>query len=272
VTQVISTTRQTYRQAAQVLGRAFMDEPVSQVVYRGLTTAQALKNLTIDFTGELAVCLRRGEPLQVSQDGNVLAAAAIYPPGAYPLPRLDQALIWLTTRWGHTRYDVKSWETWLEEVEKRHPREAHYYLEYIGVEPSYQGQGLGSCLLAEMTRRADQQGVGCYLETATRRNLPLYQRFGFEVVEETQIIGVQAWFMWRDCNAQALRRSHPEQDLSPQEGEAGDVRNMEGRYNCALFTKLMIEQSIDPDIHPGPQQVGGISCSIPSMYPPIQPR
>jgi hypothetical protein len=35
------------------------------------------------------------------------------------------------------------------------------------------------------------------LETASRVNLPLYQRFGFEIAHEEEIIGLPAWFMWR---------------------------------------------------------------------------
>ena len=193
--QVIN--RQSYRQAAQVLARAFMDEPVSQRVYRGLTAEQQLENLRVDFTGELGVCIRRGEPLALRLDGAIAAAAVIYPPGRYPLGWLDEQLIQLTTIVGHTRYDLRAWQDWLEEVERIHPREAHYYLEYLGVEPAWQGKGLGSALLAEMTSRADWAGVGCYLETATERNLLLYQRFGFQVVAHKEIIGLPAWFMWR---------------------------------------------------------------------------
>ena len=36
-------TRHTYRQAARVLARAFIDEPVSQRVYRRLTPRQTAK-------------------------------------------------------------------------------------------------------------------------------------------------------------------------------------------------------------------------------------
>jgi GNAT superfamily N-acetyltransferase len=194
---VQATTRHTYRQAARVLARAFVDEPVSQRVYRRLTPPQILKNLTLDFTGELAACLRRGQPLELRQNGAIVAAAVIYPPGAYPLPRSAELLITLTSILGHTCYDLRAWQAWLDEVGQHHPHAPHYYLEYLGVEPALQGQGLGSQLLSELTRRADAVGVGCYLETATRRNLPLYQRFGFQVTVQKEIIGLPAWFLWR---------------------------------------------------------------------------
>jgi hypothetical protein len=39
--------------------------------------------------------------------------------------------------------------------------------------------------------------VGCYLENANPRNTSFYQRFGFQIVSEKEIIGLPAWFMWR---------------------------------------------------------------------------
>ena len=194
---VQAITRQTYRQAARLLARAFMDEPVSQRIYRRLTPPQILKNLTLDFTGELAVCLRRGEPLELCQNGSTAAVAVIYPPGAYPLSWFAELQVTLTSIFGHARYDLRAWQAWLDEVEQFHPHTPHYYLEYLGVEPALQGQGLGSQLLSELARRADAVGVGCYLETATPRNLPLYQRFGFQVTAQKEVIGLPAWFLWR---------------------------------------------------------------------------
>lgn len=194
---ITRTGRDTYRQAAQVLGRAFNDEPVSLRVYRGLSPEKRLKNLTADFTGELAVCIQRGEPVHVRQGGKITASAVIYPPGTYPLGLADELRLLFSTIWGHTPYDLRAWMRWLQQAGKLHPQDPHYYLEYLGVEPSLQGQGLGSMLLEHLTAKADEAHVGCYLETASRVNLPLYQRYGFRIIHETEIIGLPAWFMWR---------------------------------------------------------------------------
>jgi ribosomal protein S18 acetylase RimI-like enzyme len=191
------TTRRTYRQAARLLARAFVAEPVSQRVYRRLTPAQQLKNLTLDFTGELSLCVQRGEPLELCQNGTLVAAAAIYPPGAYPLSWFDDLRLRISTILGHTRYDLRAWEEWTHQVSKLRPQIPHYYLEYIGVDPPYQGQGLGSRLLSEITRRADAAIAGCYLETATPRTLPLYERFGFQVTNQIDVISLTTWCMWR---------------------------------------------------------------------------
>ncbi|MFC3613116.1 GNAT family N-acetyltransferase [Lutimaribacter marinistellae] len=57
-----------------------------------------------------------------------------------------------------------------------------WYLSILGLDPSVQGQGKGSALLAPVLARADAAGVGCYLETFTPRNMRFYQRLGFVAV------------------------------------------------------------------------------------------
>jgi GNAT superfamily N-acetyltransferase len=190
-------TTQTFRQAAQVLGKAFEDEPVSVAIYQGFTPDKRVRALTVDFSAELLVCIRKGYPLYINEDGSMVAAAVIYPPDAYPLPVIDQWLILLKSILGNGLYDVRGWLNWLNEVDKNHPTEPHYYLEYLGVEPGYQGKGFGSSILKHLISKADEVGVGCYLENANPRNIPFYQRSGFQVIREMEIIGIPTWFMWR---------------------------------------------------------------------------
>lgn len=63
-----------------------------------------------------------------------------------------------------------------------HPREPHWYLSMIGVDPSRQGQGLGSALLKAGLARCDADGLPAYLESSSPKNVPLYERHGFEVI------------------------------------------------------------------------------------------
>lgn len=63
-----------------------------------------------------------------------------------------------------------------------HPTEPHWYLSMIGVDPSRQGQGLGSALLKAGLQRCDAEGLPAYLESSSPKNVPLYERHGFEVI------------------------------------------------------------------------------------------
>jgi ribosomal protein S18 acetylase RimI-like enzyme len=75
----------------------------------------------------------------------------------------------------------------------------HWYLFFIGVEPARQGLGLGSLLLRAGLSRVDQDGVECQLITEEPRNLPLYQRHGFEIAVEGDVPdgGPHFWSMRR---------------------------------------------------------------------------
>lgn len=76
----------------------------------------------------------------------------------------------------------------------------HWYLMILGVDPPYQGKGIGGSLIAPTLARADAEGLPCYLETANPRNLPFYQRHGFEVRHEADIPGggPRIWMMLRE--------------------------------------------------------------------------
>jgi ribosomal protein S18 acetylase RimI-like enzyme len=71
-----------------------------------------------------------------------------------------------------------------ELIDRFHPKEPHWYLPMIGVDPSRQGQGYGSALLKAALRRCDAEGLPAYLESSSPRNIPLYERHGFEVIGE----------------------------------------------------------------------------------------
>ena len=63
-----------------------------------------------------------------------------------------------------------------------HPHEPHWYLSMLGVDPSSQGRGYGSALLKAGLARCDADGLPAYLESSNPKNVPLYERFGFEVL------------------------------------------------------------------------------------------
>ena len=86
-------------------------------------------------------------------------------------------------------------------IEKKHPRApAHWYLPAIGVAPAWQGRGYGAALLRPVLERCDTERVPAYLEASTPRNRGLYERNGFETVEECRYAaaGPPLWRMWRE--------------------------------------------------------------------------
>ncbi len=86
----------------------------------------------------------------------------------------------------------------LEALERHFPREPVWYLPFIGVDPSHQGRGLGSSLLTHALAECDARHMPAYLESSNPRNIPLYQRHGFEVVAQVDGDGrPPIWPMYR---------------------------------------------------------------------------
>jgi ribosomal protein S18 acetylase RimI-like enzyme len=74
----------------------------------------------------------------------------------------------------------------LEQVGAGHPEDAHWYLPAMGVDPRSQGKGYGAALLDHGLQACDRGHVAAYLESTNPTNIPLYQRFGFEVIGQIQ--------------------------------------------------------------------------------------
>ncbi len=83
--------------------------------------------------------------------------------------------------------------------EKYAPAE-HWFLELIGVIPEDQGKGYARDLLRPMMDRADREGLPCYLDTELDKNVAIYQRYGFKVVDDNIVpeTGVRSWGMLRE--------------------------------------------------------------------------
>lgn len=89
-----------------------------------------------------------------------------------------------------------------EAMDKHHPMaRPHAYLWFLGVRPEAQGLGVGSRMLAAGLKAVDEQGRHAFLESSNVANVPLYRRFGFEVVEEYRARpdAPPIWAMWREA-------------------------------------------------------------------------
>ena len=87
---------------------------------------------------------------------------------------------------------------WVSAWASYDPAQPHSHLGPIVVDPDLQGRGIGSMLLADYCDRLDQTGMLSYLETDKPENVRLYERFGYKVTAEADVIGVTSWFMTRE--------------------------------------------------------------------------
>jgi GNAT superfamily N-acetyltransferase len=89
-------------------------------------------------------------------------------------------------------------------MERRHIREPHYYIPYVGVTAAWQGRGLGTLLLTPTLDRCDTEGLPGYLEATSERNAALYERLGFVTKSELRLgSSPPLWLMRRPADRAA---------------------------------------------------------------------
>ncbi|CEN62779.1 Putative Acetyltransferase, GNAT family [Aspergillus calidoustus] len=58
----------------------------------------------------------------------------------------------------------------------------YYFCNIVAVRPEAQGKGVGRKLFEEVTRKADEEGVKCYLESSRNQpNVGIYEKLGFDM-------------------------------------------------------------------------------------------
>lgn len=72
-------------------------------------------------------------------------------------------------------------------IKNLQPKASMYYLWFIGVDPEYQGQGIGNNFLDDLIKDSEKKQRPVYLETSTLKNLPWYEKFGFQIYNELHL-------------------------------------------------------------------------------------
>jgi GNAT superfamily N-acetyltransferase len=210
---VRAATRDDAAIAVTTLARAFdADPPLNWFVRRDAERAAAIRRF-FEITFE-----RLTFPFGCVEISEDLSGVALWtPPGRWKLNPLRELLLlphfWpvlgkarLRDAWSATRA-----------LAGAHPKEPHYYLFALGVDPPRQGHGIGAALLRSRLDRCDAEGAGAYLEASTEGSRRLYERWGF-VARAPLRLGRDAppvWPMWRAPRAPERRMAPPRRAAPP---------------------------------------------------------
>lgn len=128
----------------------------------------------------------------------VLAVAGALPPGAcvgvMMAPYVQDTLAMPEPPVGNPMRPAVLWATWAA----HDLAEEHWHIGPVGVEPGYQGTGIGRAVMGALCDELDsEQRIG-WLETNKERNVRFYSGLGFELVSQATALGVESWFMRRD--------------------------------------------------------------------------
>ena len=115
--------------------------------------------------------------------GNYSGAALWLPPNVHP--DVDQLIALLQSSGSDEA--KKDGPEIFEKMGGYHPNEPHWYLPLLGVDPLHHSKGMGSALLQHALVTCAQDNKYAYLESSNPRNIPLYERHGFELLGTIQV-------------------------------------------------------------------------------------
>jgi ribosomal protein S18 acetylase RimI-like enzyme len=183
--------------AAATLARAFDEDPVMRWMFGDAATLRA--GLPRMFgTMIRRFHLHHHATELVAGAGGPLGVATWDPPGRWRTP-------WWRTVWAvpsllrAMQGRVEAGQAVISAIDAVHPDEPHWYLAYLGTEPTAQRQGIGGRLLRSRLAVCDAEAMPAYLESSNEANVPYYRSFGFEVTREIVVPdgGPTLWAMWR---------------------------------------------------------------------------
>jgi len=189
--------------AGVVLADAFQHDPIWKLVFRD---EARLEQRGVLFESPIKFCLKYGEVYAPSKH---LEGIAAWVSGDFA-----DMTIWRMIRSGAITSGMKAMKmctklAWkkglilgpLEADRKTNMKERTYvYLLIIGVASEFQGQGFGGKLLRALIEESEQVGVSIYLETETEKNVRMYERLGFSLLNQITlpVLDLPMWEMVRE--------------------------------------------------------------------------
>ncbi len=189
-------------EGTEVLLEAFLEEGFTSFIF-DFSRKNTKKYLYRAFLLRSRLNLEAGERIFLAKtDGKIAGVLFLKKNGKVPpgrllkiiLPGIFRVLPLLgKLRFGNIIPGLKSLKT------SREIEEPYLTLEAVGVGKDYQGMGIGKLLLnkAHNIAEADPEIKGIYLFTADLKNKNIYERFGYETIEEVKNRGITAYHMFR---------------------------------------------------------------------------
>ena len=189
------------KRAAKMLADVFHNEPV--YVYFMPDENERRSRLHHHFALRLRHCISCGEAYATSPN---LEAIAMWFPPDYSKLTLLKILQWgnisilpaLFSSSGRNAISRQmSVNNYFNSLHAQINSSNQWFLSSIGVNSIYRKRGYASALLKPMLSRFEKEGVYCFLDTQKEENIPLYEHFGFRIVNEGFITGttIKTWVM-----------------------------------------------------------------------------
>jgi ribosomal protein S18 acetylase RimI-like enzyme len=196
--------RDEIAEAAHLLGRGMCDNPVNARAFAISDPERRCRALTRFFVPVVRRLHRRGSVVGAFREEAMVGVCCVAPPHACQPRVLEKLKVVPSVVLGNPLGTAGRVLRWVGEWSRRDPPDLHWHLGPLAVDPPFQGQGVGKAMMTSFCAQMDARGGLSYLETDKPENVRFYQKFGFSVLGEAEVLGVSNWFMSRPARSDAV--------------------------------------------------------------------
>ncbi|KAF2138827.1 uncharacterized protein K452DRAFT_233350 [Aplosporella prunicola CBS 121167] len=187
--------------AVETIQQAFKDDPYSNWVFDKENYSPARNHHSLSLRCHWGIqhgIFHVAKDSSSSTPNRILGAAMWLPPAPPSTPQpwslwLSFWLLWLQQGLMNLRFlgrgglRVRRYWIWKAAQAEAQAKlwtseQGYYFCNIVTVRPEVQGKGIGTALMRKVLKRADSEGVPCYLESSRRDpNVPIYEKFGFKL-------------------------------------------------------------------------------------------
>ena len=186
-------------EAAQVISQAFLDDPLCTFMLPFKRSRQRTLYKFFRAYGEASIKNQRGFGSGVPLEGVAYWKSPVQNDISISVKSLAVFVPLLFTLYPIGLLRARTILRQIDALHQKYAPEPHYYLDNIGVLASARGKGVASKLIRPFLDKADAERVIAYTDTVTLSNVPLYEHFGFQRLEEHTVAGtgVTIWALRR---------------------------------------------------------------------------
>ena len=184
----------------EMSGRSYVDYPLDVYFTGGTYDPEHLKQ-----TVRINLYSMFGEAIIYSDSPELNSLVILLPPGYTGIKTLS--FIWnggFKTIFSHGIKNFKKmvdFESFAMNMRKKYTNNEDWYLYNLCVDKKCQGKKIASKLMKPLMNYFKEHKLMCYLETNWDKNVPIYEHFGFKVMEKAMVPGsnVEHYGMLFDC-------------------------------------------------------------------------
>ena len=184
------------KNAVDVLTDAFSKESMWKEVFADEEKNRILTEVMVRF------CLKYGSVFATSENFEGVMAIAPHDKEMTTWTIIRSGAFFLSMKIANEAKKMEVLTSAVEEAKKSLKLGSYIHLLMMGVSQEFQGKGFGGKLLRALIEKSKIERKPIYLETQNEKNVSLYEKFGFHVVNKINLpdpVNLPMWLMVRDA-------------------------------------------------------------------------